>query len=40
MKKNNQEKKNKKENKEGLWMAYILRCDWRSFLKAYIELAC
>ena len=26
-------KKNKKENKEGLGMAYILRWDWRSFLK-------
>ena len=33
-KKKNREKTNKKENREGLWMAYILRWDWRSFLKA------
>ena len=31
--KNNQEKENKRENKQGLRMAYILRWDWRSFLK-------
>ena len=30
----NKKKGKSKINREGLWLAYILRCNWRSFLKS------